>query len=154
VVQIRDRTYSEFLTTHERTLGFISHDSRDKDDLVRPLATRLRGALCPVWYDEFSILPGESIRASIDAGLRDSRRCVAVLSPYYLENEGWARGEFDAIVTRHMNSGGGILIPIWHNVTQEQIAEFSPLAAGIGAINTNLGEDEVFARVHRALLAD
>ena len=153
-IQIRDRTYSEFRTTQERTLGFISHDSRDKDDLVRPLARRLLSALCPVWYDEFSILPGASLRASIDAGLRDSKRCVVVLSPYYLENKRWARGEFDAIVTRHMSSGGDILIPIWHNVTPDQVAEYSLLAAGIAAINTNLGEDEVFERVRRALLAE
>src|ERR1700722_6369740 len=77
-VQIRDRTYEEFITMHEKKLGFISHDSRDKDSFVRPLAEKLRSALCPVWYDEFSIKPGDSLRESIDAGLRDSKRCVVV----------------------------------------------------------------------------
>jgi hypothetical protein len=153
-IQVRDRTYSEFITAHERPLGFISHDSRDKDDLVRGLARRLRSALCPVWYDEFSILPGVSLRASIDAALRDSKRCVVVLSPHYLENTGWARAEFDAIVTRHMDSDGDFLIPLWHNVSKEQVAAFSPLVAGILAINTNIGEVEVFEQVRRSLLAE
>ena len=40
-IQIRDRTYSEFITGQERPLGFISHDSRDKDEVVRPLARYL-----------------------------------------------------------------------------------------------------------------
>jgi hypothetical protein len=153
-IQIRDRIYSEVITAQERLLGFISHDSRDKDDLVRDLATRLRSARCPVWYDEFSIQPGASLVASIDAGLRDSKRCVVVLSPYYFENTTWARGEFDAVVTRHMNSGGDILIPIWHNVTRDQVAEFSPLVAAINAIDTKLGEDAVFDWVRRKLLAE
>ena len=110
---------------------------------------------CPLpgWYDEFSIQPGASLTASIDAALRDSKRCVVGLSPHYLENETWARGEFDAIVTRHMNSGG-ILIPIWHNVTREQVAAYSPLVAGIRAINTNVGSDELCDQVRRALLAE
>ena len=152
-VQIRDRTWSDFITSQERPLGFISHDSRDKDGLVRNLAERLRSALCPVWYDEFSIRPGDSITASVDAGLRDSKRCVVVLSPNYMENEGWARGEFNAIVNQRFSGGKGI-IPIWHGVSREQVAEYSPLIADTRGINTNLGEDEVFNQLHRALLVD
>jgi len=152
-VQIRDRAYSDLITSQERPLGFMSHDSRDKDGLVRPLAERLRSALCPVWYDEFSISPGDSITASVDAGLRDSKRCVVVLSPNYMENEGWARGEFNAIVNQRF-SGGKDLIPIWHGVSRDQVAEYSPLIADIRGINTNLGEDEVFNQLHRALLVE
>jgi hypothetical protein len=37
-VQIRDRRYGEFVTRYEKPLAFISHDSRDKDTFVRPLA--------------------------------------------------------------------------------------------------------------------
>lgn len=152
-VQIRDRSFAEYISRFERPLGFISHDSRDKDNLVRPLAERLRRALCPVWYDEFSMRPGASLRESIDAGLRDSKRCVVVLSPNFLTNPGWGKAEFNAIMNRHFNAGGNILIPIWHGVTREQVAEYSPLVVDIVAINTNLGEDEVFNQLHRELVA-
>jgi TIR domain len=90
-VQIRDRTYEEFVTRNEKPLAFISHDSRDKDDFVRPLAEKLITSLCPVWYDEFSMKPGDSLRESIDAGLRDSKRCVVVLSHNFFTNPGWGQ---------------------------------------------------------------
>jgi hypothetical protein len=153
-VQIRDRGYAKSISESEQPLGFISHDSRDKDDFVRPLAERLRSALCPVWYDEFSMQPGASLRESIDAGLRDSKRCVVVLSPNFLTNPGWGKAEFNAIMNKHFAAGGNVLIPIWHGVTREQVAEYSPLVVDIVGINTNLGEDEVFNRLHRVLMAD
>jgi hypothetical protein len=153
-VQIRDRRYEEFITMHEQPLGFISHDSRDKDSFVRPLAERLRSALCPVWYDEFSLRPGDGLRESIDAGLRDSRRCVVVLSPNFFTNPGWGKAEFSAILNRQFSSGGNVLIPIWYGVTRKQVAEYSPLVVNTIAINSDIGFDEVVGRVHRALLRE
>jgi TIR domain len=153
-VQIRDRRYEEFITMNETPLGFISHDSRDKDSFVRPLAERLRSALCPVWYDEFSLRPGDGLRESIDAGLRDSRRCVVVLSPNFFTNPGWGKAEFSAILNRQFSSGGNVLIPIWYGVTREQVAEYSPLVVNTIAINSDIGFDEVVGSVHRALLRE
>ena len=66
---IRDTTYAEERNKLEVPLAFISHDSRDKDDIARPIATRLRGMGCPVWYDEFSLTVGQSLRESIEEGL-------------------------------------------------------------------------------------
>lgn len=152
-VQIRDKGYQEFLTNLETPLGFISHDSRDKADFVEPLATQLRSALCPVWYDEFSLQPGMSIRESIDKGLRDSKRCVIVLSPNFLENPTWGKAEFNAAISKHIYAGGNVIIPIWHGVTREQVANYSPLIVDIFAINSNVGADEVFRQVRAALLA-
>jgi hypothetical protein len=152
-IQIRDRAYQQFLNDLERPLGFISHDSRDKADFVEPLATQLRSALCPVWYDEFSLRPGMSIRESIDAGLRESKRCVIVLSPNFLGNPGWGKAEFNAAINKHIYSGGNVIIPIWHGVTREQVAEYSPLIVDLYAINTNVGNEEVFRQVRAALLA-
>jgi hypothetical protein len=152
-VQIRDRRYEEFITMHERPLGFISHDSRDKDSFVRPLAERLRSALCPVWYDEFSLNPGDSLRESIDAGLRDSKRCVVVLSENFFTNPGWGKAEFNAILNRHFASGGNVLLPIWHDVTRDQVAEYSPLVVDtVAFISQDIGFDELVGRLHRALL--
>jgi hypothetical protein len=153
-IQIRDRSYVEFLSSTEKPLGFISHDSRDKDSFVRPLAERLRSVLCPVWYDEFSIQPGMSLRESIDAGLKESKRCVIVLSQNFLTNPGWGKAEFNAAVNKHIGSGGNVIIPIWHGVTQEEVAEYSPLIVDLWAINSRIGDDEVFRLLHRALLAD
>lgn len=43
---------------------FISHASEDKDAVVRPLAHALREGGLSVWYDEFELKLGDSLRRS------------------------------------------------------------------------------------------
>ena len=52
---------------------FISHASEDKEEVVRPLANALRKAGLKVWYDEFELHIGDSLRRKIDQGLAKSR---------------------------------------------------------------------------------
>ncbi len=52
---------------------FISHASEDKDEVVRPLATALQRSGLKVWYDEFELRIGDSLRRKIDQGLAGSR---------------------------------------------------------------------------------
>ena len=59
---------------------FISHASEDKNDFVRPLAEALRRHRVEVWYDEFSLKAGDSLRRSIDKGLTKSRYGVGIFS--------------------------------------------------------------------------
>lgn len=151
-LQFRDKRYEEFMNAHERPAAFISHDSRDKP-YVEQLAGKLRSALCPVWYDAYSLKPGDSLTQKIGAGLRDSKRCVIVLSPNFFSNTGWGQGEFNAIMNRQFAEGGNILIPVWHNVTRKEVAAYSPLLVDTVGINTNEGLDEVFRKLHRALIA-
>lgn len=47
---------------------FISHVSEDKDKIVRPLATALKERNISVWYDEFEMKIGDSLRRKIDKG--------------------------------------------------------------------------------------
>ena len=56
---------------------FISHASEDKDAIVRPLATELDARGVDVWYDEFTLRPGDSLRQSIEKGLRDASFAIA-----------------------------------------------------------------------------
>ena len=60
---------------------FICHASEDKDDFVRPLAEALRSHRLEVWYDEFALDVGDSLREAIDRGLATSRYGIVVLSP-------------------------------------------------------------------------
>ena len=60
---------------------FISHASDDKDLFVRPLAHALKAHGLKVWYDEFSLRPGDSLRRSIDRGLAECIAGLVVLSP-------------------------------------------------------------------------
>ena len=59
---------------------FVSHASEDKDAVVRPLAHALRAAGLRVWFGEFALHIGDSLRRKVDRGLATSRFGVVVLS--------------------------------------------------------------------------
>ncbi|WP_285446634.1 DUF1883 domain-containing protein [Xanthomonas sp. fls2-241-TYG-148] len=106
---------------------FISHASEDKESIVRSLASVLIGKGLKVWYDEFTLRIGDSLRQKIDKGLANSRVGLVVLSPSFIA-KGWTNYELDGIVTRTV-SGEQILLPIWHEITKQQVIEFSPSLA-------------------------
>jgi hypothetical protein len=103
---------------------FISHASEDKDEIVRPLAVALEGYGLDVWYDEFELGIGDSLRRKIDHGLANSRFGVVVLSEHFF-SKGWTNYELDGIVTRSI-SGEQQLLPIWHRVTKADVMKYSP----------------------------
>lgn len=106
---------------------FISHASEDKASIVRPLAEALRDGGLRVWYDEFELRIGDSLRQKIDRGLAKSRFGVVILSESFF-NKGWPNYELDGLVTKAV-SGEQVLLPIWHNVTKQQVIDYSPSLA-------------------------
>ena len=142
-VIVRDREYAAKRSALEKPLAFISHDSRDKDEVVRELAQELSRLMCPVWYDEYSLRVGASLRQSIEAGLKETKNCIVVLSPNFLSNEGWGKAEFDSVFTREIVEKKNVMLPVWHNVTVEQVYEYSPRLADKVGLNTNIGIKEL-----------
>jgi len=115
---------------------FISHASEDKETIVRSLADELVARGLKVWYDEFTLRIGDSLRQKIDAGLARSRVGLVVLSPAFVD-KGWTNYELDGIVTRTI-SGEQILLPIWHNITKQEVIDFSPSLADKVARSTGM----------------
>lgn len=103
-----------------------------------------------VWYDEFSLRPGDSLRRSIDIGLSRSRYGVVVLSPSFFE-KGWPQWELDGLIQRQNRAQDTFILPIWHNVTHEEVASFSPSLADKYAIPTSLGIERVAAKLLEVL---
>jgi hypothetical protein len=101
---------------------FISHASEDKDEVVRPLANALRETGLSVWYDEFELRIGDSLRRKIDRGLGSSRFVVVLSQAFF--GKGWPEYELDGLVTRAV-SGEQILLPIWHNVSKREVIGYS-----------------------------
>ena len=106
---------------------FISHASEDKDVFVRPLANALINEGLDVWFDEMTLRIGDSLRQKIDKGLASSKVGLVVLSPSFID-KGWTNYELDGIVTKAV-SGEQVLLPIWHNITKQQVVDFSPSLA-------------------------
>lgn len=113
---------------------FISHASEDKERFVRPLARALHSLGVSVWYDEFSLRPGDSLSRSIDQGIADSRFGVVVVSPAFISKP-WPDYELRGLVTREIAQGARI-IPVWHGVTHQDVCRFSPSLADKVAVKT------------------
>jgi hypothetical protein len=115
---------------------FISHATEDKKTFVEDLVNALREKAVKVWYDSLNIKWGDSLRTQIDNGLKKSAFGIVVLSENYIE-KGWTRYELEGLFNIEMTQGKTIL-PIWHNITKQQVMNFSPTLAGRMALSSAL----------------
>ncbi len=149
----RNKSYVDVRSSYEKPLAFISHDSKDKTEIAKPIANNLISKLCPVWYDEYSLKVGNSLRESIENGLKNCHKCILILSPNFLANDGWTKKEFNSIFTREVIEKTNIILPVWFNVTKEQVYEYSPsLVDTVGLDWNKLGEDEVCRKLYHAIV--
>lgn len=129
---------------------FICHASEDKDSFVRPLAKELRKAHLEVWYDEFSLNVGDSLRESIDKGLAKSRYGIVVLSPAFFIKK-WPQRELNGLVAREMSESNSVILPIWHNISIKEILKYSPPLADRKAVESWRGLKFVSKELLRTL---
>lgn len=125
---------------------FVSHASEDKDAVVRPLAEALRARGVTVWLDEAEMRIGDSLRRKIDYGLAHSTFGVVVFSRQFF-SKGWTQYELDGLVTRAV-SGEQSLLPVWHDITKDEVVKASPsLADKIARSTAQFTIDEIAAEI-------
>ncbi len=151
-LQFRSKKYMKERSKFEVPLAFISHDSRDKDEVARKIAINLQRMLCPVWYDEFSLKVGNNLRETIEKGLKECKKCILVLSPHFFSNSGWTRKEFDSIFTREIIEECGLILPVWFNVTKQEVYEYCPSLLNVKGVNWSLGEEEVSRQLYNEIM--
>lgn len=115
--------------------AFISHASEDKADFVRPLAELLASWGLSIWFDEFSLRPGDSLSAAIDRGLRDSRFGVVVLSKAFFAKH-WPDYELRGLISLEAERLSRI-VPVWYGVSRSDVVAFSPTLADKVAVAAN-----------------
>ena len=115
---------------------FISHAGEDKDTFVRGLADALQARGARVWYDELTLKVGDSLRQEIDRGLANSRFGVVVLSRHFFNKE-WPQRELNGLLSLE-GEGAARILPVWHEISKDEVAQFSPMLADIVALNTSL----------------
>ena len=115
---------------------FISHASEDKEAIAEPLAEKLRahGLKSVARQDRAAI--GDSLRRKIDYGLAHSTFGVVILSGSFFA-KGWPQYELDGIVGISVN-GEQRMLPIWHEISRDEIAKQSPSLVDKIARNTAL----------------
>lgn len=146
--------WARWRSTAERPRGFISHDSRDSELIARPLALKLAGRGVPVWFDEFQLKIGDSLRESIERGLKECHKCVLVLTPNFLSNQGWTKVEFNSVFTREILEQKQLVLPVWAGVGRREVYEYCPSLADKVAANWSAGPDDVASRIAAAIDAE
>lgn len=113
---------------------FISHASEDKNEIVRELADALICNGFKVWYDEFELKIGDSLRKSIDLGLVKSKYGLVIISPNFIKKN-WTEYELNGMVAKEME-GHKVILPIWHKVSKDEVLKYSPSLVDKLALNT------------------
>jgi hypothetical protein len=147
--QERARVLGKSTASPKKWDVFISHATEDKQELVGPLAQALQSKGVGVWYDEFSLKLGDSLRASIDYGLANSRFGVVVLSKHFFAKH-WPVQELNGLATREVG-GKKVILPIWHKVNFEEVREFSPTLADKLASTSDIGVEKLVQGILQVL---
>jgi hypothetical protein len=117
---------------------FISYAGEDANLVARPLAAELSNRGCCVWFAEFELCLGDSLRSKINAGLASCKFGVVVLSHAFFAKQ-WTRYELDGLTAREITEAKKIILPIWHRIDREEVAKYSPVLADRIAVSTNDG---------------
>ena len=121
---------------------FICHAGEDKREVAIPLYEALTAQGVKAWMD-INLHIGDSLRRKIDQGLARSKFGIVIFSPSFFAKE-WPQYELDGLVTRALASKQAIL-PIWHNVTEEQMIDNVPSLADKVARDTAMHSIEAIA---------
>ena len=149
----RSTEYVNERSRFERPQAFICHDHRDKSSIARPLAHALQKRMCMVWFDDFSLCVGDSLRSKIEKGIKECSRCIVILTQNFLNNEGWGKREYDSVFTREIVEEQGIILPVWYGVSRNDVFQYSPVLADKVGVDWKLGNDEVARKLVQAIKA-
>ena len=129
---------------------FICHASEDKIDFVIPLVEELKKINVCVWYDEYELTVGDSLRRTIDNGLKESKFGVVVLSKAFF-SKNWTQYELNGLIAREMQ-GYKVVLPIWYGVSIKDILNYSPaLADKLSIDSSKKGMTEIAKELKKAI---
>jgi hypothetical protein len=131
---------------------FISHASEDKAAIASPLARALSKLGHQVWYDEFVLTAGDSLKRSIDRGLADCDLGVVIISKNFFAKR-WPQEELAGLVAREMAHGEKRILPVWHKIDADTVRKYSPTLADRVALESSDGIKEVVAGISSAINA-
>ena len=119
---------------------FISYSIEDKK-IVQELFLLLQKQKFNIWLDQRELKVGDSITEGINEGLLNSRYFIAFIGPNYLDKK-WTQLELNAILGLE-NSETKNILPIWHNISYEELIKKNPLIADKYALKTEDGIEKI-----------
>lgn len=127
---------------------FLSYARIDGSEIGQQLRVELEQFGVRVWFDALAIVPGQSQALQMDKGLRRSRTGIALLTPAYLTGRFWTERELGVLL------GKKTLIPVLHQVSFSDVAEYSSFLPDLAGFETERDSVEVIAeKIAAAILS-
>ena len=114
---------------------FISHANKDKEDLIEELYQSLQKLGISIFYDKESLEWGDNWKERILNGTKKAEFAIIVISENFFDRE-WTERELSEFLNRQNRNGQKLILPIIHNITNEQLKEKYPNVADIQAIDS------------------
>lgn len=130
---------------------FISYVQSDSSDYVDILYDELVSSGIKVFRDIAEMRIGQSMRQSMDNALAKAKFAIVIFSPDYLSKY-WTQYELDGILSKEYLTGDQMILPLWHNITANELASKSPSLANKLAWNSAVNTIEEIATTVGALL--
>jgi hypothetical protein len=128
---------------------FLSYARIDGEVVGAALRQHLDDLGVRVWFDEITITPGKSQALQMDRGLQKARAGVVLVTPAYLVGRFWTERELGALLHKET------LIPVLHEVTFSQVAEYSGILPDLAGFETARDSIETIAqKIAAAVMAD
>ncbi|HYR10770.1 MAG TPA: TIR domain-containing protein, partial [Longimicrobium sp.] len=116
---------------------FIAYASEDAQ-VAREIMHELTARGLRVWLDRTALRIGDSLSQSIDRGLAGSRFGLVLLSRNFFQKP-WTQRELGGMFARETTEGRTLVLPLWHEIDEREIARHSPILADKYALRTSDG---------------
>ncbi len=133
--------------------AFVCYASEDKDEVATPLAEQLKSHHgLDIWFYDFSVHLGDSESQRIDEGITNSKHGIVILSKnFFKKKKLWPKAELYALMTRHITSKKGVILPILHNISKREVAKYSAELAGLAELKTSEGVPTIADKLNREI---
>ncbi len=131
---------------------FLSHANKDKADIVERLYESLNKLGINIFYDKASLEWGDNWKDRILDGTQKAEFAIIVISENFFDSE-WNERELREFLRRQNKNGQKLILPIVHNISNEDLRKKYPLVADIQAIDSrDYSCDEIALMFARQLI--
>lgn len=139
--QLADKVHEAVAALDPREYdSFLSYARIDGAEVASQLRDELESLGVAVWFDEVAIIPGRSQSLQMDAGLMKARSGITVLTPAYLTGRFWTERELGVLLNKNT------LIPVLHNVTFDDVKQYSGILPDLAGFTTQHDSVEDIAK--------
>ncbi|HEM3526826.1 TPA: toll/interleukin-1 receptor domain-containing protein [Streptococcus suis] len=114
---------------------FLSHANKDKLEFVNDLNKSLEKLGVKIFYDSESIEWGDNWKQRILEGVEKATFAIIVISENFFDRA-WTEKELNEFLTRQTSEGQKLILPIIHNISNDDLRERYPEVGDIQTISS------------------